>query len=90
MRSSDKSPLSQEIPAWCRQYQLRLEAAAQQVRLIRQSGDREEAKQAVGEVEMWDQDQVQSKLQELTQQMVHVVQSCNEEKGLMEDEYLAV
>jgi hypothetical protein len=39
---------------------------------------------------MREQDQVQSKLQELTQQMVHVVQSCNEEKGLMEDEYLAV
>jgi hypothetical protein len=39
---------------------------------------------------MREQDQVQSKLQELTQQMVHVVQSYKEEKGLMEDEYIAV
>jgi hypothetical protein len=39
---------------------------------------------------MREQDQVQSKLQELTQQMVHVVQACNAEKGLSKDEFLAV
>jgi len=33
-RSSDKSPAAQEIPAWCRLYQLELEAAAEQVRLL--------------------------------------------------------
>jgi hypothetical protein len=89
-RSSDKSPVAQEIPAWCRQYQCRLEPAAEQVWLIRENGEPDEAKQGLGEVEMQEQDQVRTKLQEITQQMLHVVQACNEKKGLIEDEFLAV
>jgi len=89
-RSSDKSPAAREIPVCCQQYQQRLDAAAEQVRLIRENGEPQEAEQGLGEVEMREQDSVQTKLQELTQQMVHVVQACNEEKGLIEDEIIAV
>jgi hypothetical protein len=39
---------------------------------------------------MTEQDPVRNKLQELTQQMVHVVQACNEEKEIIEDEFAAV
>jgi len=39
---------------------------------------------------MREQDPVQNKLQEMTQQMVHVVRACNEEKGLIEDEFVVV
>jgi len=89
-RSSDKSPGAQEIPAWCSQYKVRLEPAAEQVALIRENRGPEIAEQGLGEVDMRAQDPVQTKLQELTQQMVHVVQACNEEKGLIEDEFFAV
>ena len=39
---------------------------------------------------MREQDPVQTKLQEITEQMVRVVQVCNEAKGLIEDEFIAV
>lgn len=88
--SSDKSPAAQEIPAWCRKFQLRLEAAAEQVRQIQEAGEPEEAQLGLGEIKMPEQDPVQSKLQELTQQRVHVVQAFNEVKEITEEEFNAV
>ena len=38
---------------------------------------------------MQEQHPVQTKLLELTKNMVHVVQPCNDEKGLIEDEFVA-
>jgi len=51
-RSSDNSPAAREIPVWCQQYQTRLEAAAEQIRLIRENGEPEEAEQGPGEFEI--------------------------------------
>jgi len=89
-RSSVKSAAARALPEWCRKYQQRLEAAAEEIRLIKEYGEPEEAIEGLGEVEMAESDPVRTKLQELTQQMVHVVQACNEEKGLIEDEFVAV
>jgi len=61
-RCSDKSPAAQEVLVWCHQYQLLLEAAAKQVRLIRENEEPQEAEQGLGEVEMREQDPVQAKL----------------------------
>jgi hypothetical protein len=36
------------------------------------------------------QDPVLTKLQELAREMVHLVQACREEKGLTEDEFVAI
>jgi hypothetical protein len=89
-RRSDKSPRARALPECCQKYQQRLEAAAEEIRLIKENGEPEEAIQGPGEVAMAKSDPVRTKLQELTQQMVHVVQACNDEKGLIEDEFVAV
>jgi hypothetical protein len=39
---------------------------------------------------MGKQDPVQAKLQELARQMLHLVQACTEEQGLIEDEFVAI
>jgi len=39
---------------------------------------------------MAEPDPVRTKLQELTQQMIHVVQASNEEKELIQDKFVAV
>lgn len=83
------SPAVPQISAWCRGYELTLEAAGKQVRLLRENGELEEAEEGLGQIQMWEQDQVQTMLQELTQQMVHLVQAWNEEKGLIEEEFAA-
>jgi len=88
--SSDMSPAAREIPALCQQFQQRLDAAAERVHRIGENRETDVAEQGLGEVEMREQDPVQSKLQGVTQQMVHVVQASNEEKGLIEDEFIAV
>jgi hypothetical protein len=44
-----------------------LEAVAQEIKLIRENGEPEEALEGIGEIEMSEQDPVQTKLQELTQ-----------------------
>jgi hypothetical protein len=89
-RSSDKSPAVRVLPEWCQKYQQRLEAAAEEIRLIRENGEAEEPLAGLGEVKMAELDPVRTKLQELMQQMVQVVQACNEEKELIEDEFVAV
>lgn len=68
----------------------RLQAAAEEIRLIKENGEPDDTKLGLGEVEMQEQDQLQSNLQNLTQRMVHVVQACNEENGLLQDEFIAV
>jgi hypothetical protein len=87
--SSARSPRPQEIPQWCRNYQLRIEAAREQLKQIKEAGEPEEAQLGLGEVEM-NQDPVKQQLEGLTQQMVHIIEACNSEKGVIEEEFLSV
>jgi hypothetical protein len=87
--SSARSPRAQEIPQWCRNYQLRIEAAREQLKQIKEAGEPEEAELGLGEVEM-NQDPVKQQLEGLTQQMVHIIEACNSEKGIIEEEFLSV
>jgi SMC interacting uncharacterized protein involved in chromosome segregation len=52
----------------------------------------EQAEEGQGELEMPDASSnlVQKQLSELAQQVVHIVQACNEEKELLEDEFESV
>jgi hypothetical protein len=58
--------------------------------LIWEIGEPEEAVEGLEEVEMAESDSVRTKLQELTQQMVQVVEACHEEKDLIQDEFVTV
>jgi hypothetical protein len=87
--SSARSQRGQEIPQWCRNYQLRIEAAREQLKQIKEAGEPEEAELGLGEVEM-NQDPVKQQLEGLTQQMVHIIEACNSEKGIIEEEFLSV
>jgi hypothetical protein len=87
--SSARSQRAQEIPQWCRNYQLRIEAAREQLKQIKEAGEPEEAELGLGEVEM-NQDPVKQQLEGLTQQMVHIIEACNSEKGIIEEEFLSV
>jgi hypothetical protein len=87
--SSARSPRAQEIPQWCRNYQMRIEAAREQLKQIKEAGEPEEAQLGLGEVEM-NQDPVKQQLEGLTQQMVHIIEACNSEKGIIDEEFLSV
>jgi hypothetical protein len=88
--SSARSPRPQEIPEWCRNYQLRIEAAREQLKQIKEAGEPEQAELGLGEIEMRQADPVQQQLQGLTQQMVHIIEACNSEKEVLEEEFLSV
>jgi len=87
--NSARSPRPQELPQWCRNYQLRIEAAREQLKQIKEAGEPEEAELGLGEVEM-NQDPVRQQLEGLSQQMVHIIEACNSEKGIIEEEFLSV
>jgi len=87
--SSARSPRAQELPQWCHNYQLKIEAAREQLKQIKEAGETEEAQLGLGEVEM-NQDPVKQQLEGLTQQMVHIIEVCNSEKGIIEEEFLSL
>jgi len=87
--SSARSPRAQELPQWCRNYVSRIEAAREQLKQIKEAGETEEAPLGLGEIEM-SQDPVKQQLEGLTQQMVHIIEACNSEKGIIEEEFLSV
>jgi len=87
--SSARTPRPQEIPQWCRDYQLTIEAAREQLKQIKEAGEPAEAQLGLGEIEM-NQDPVKEQLEGLTQQMVHIIEACNSEKGIIEEEFLSV
>jgi Holliday junction resolvasome RuvABC endonuclease subunit len=68
---------------------MRIEAAREQLKQIKEAGEPEEAELGLGEVEM-NQDPVKQQLEGLTQQMVHIIEACNSEKGIIEEEFLSV
>jgi hypothetical protein len=65
--SPDKSPAAQEIPVSCRKFPQKLEAAAAHVCQINEAREPEQAQLGQGEIEMAEQDPVESNLQELRQ-----------------------
>jgi hypothetical protein len=85
-----KFPRAQEIPEWCQNNLLRIEAAREQLKQIKEAGEPEEAQLGLGEVEMRLDDPVQQQLQGLTQQIVHIIVACNSEKEVIEEEFLSV
>jgi len=56
--------------------------------LIKEQAEPEEAPEGQGEVEMLilNTDLVQEQLSELAQQIVHVIEACDEEKDILEEE----
>jgi len=60
--------------------------------LIKSQEEPDEAPSCQGEVERSEgnTDLVQKQLSELTQQTVHVIQACNEEKDLLEEDFDSV
>jgi len=88
--SSSKSPSSQEIPEWCQNYQRRIQAAKKQLKQIKEQGVPAEAQLGLAEVEMFQADPVQQQVQGLTQQMVHIIEACNSEKEVIDEEFLSV
>jgi hypothetical protein len=68
---------------------MRIEAAREQLKQIKEAGEPEEAETGLGEIEM-NQDPVTQQLEGLTQQMVHIMEACHSEKGIIEEEFLSV
>jgi len=87
-----RSPALRPVPEWCLGYQRRIEAARREYLLIKEQAEPEEALEGQGEIEMLEQntDLVQEQLLELAQQIVHVIEACNEEKDVLEEEFDSV
>lgn len=62
----------------------------EQLQRFKQAKDTEEAQLGIGEIPMPVADAVPDKLEQITQQMMHIVQACKEEKGIIEEEFVAV
>jgi len=69
-----------------------LEEARREYLLLKAHEEPEEAEERQGEVAMWEvnSDLVQNQLSELAQQVMHVIQACNEEKEIIEDDFESV
>jgi len=87
-----RSPAARPIPEWCLEYQRRIEATRRDYFLLKDQEEPEEAVEGQGEVEMIEAntDIVQEQLSELAQQIVHVIEACNEEKDVLEGEFDSV
>ena len=87
-----RSPAQREIPVWVQDYQNRLEEARREYLLLKNHEEPEEAEEGQGEVVMAEAstDLVQDQLSELAQQVMHVIQACNEEKEIIEDDFESV
>jgi len=85
-----RSPAPRDIPVWVQNYQNRLEEARREYRLLKDHEEPEEALEGQGEVVMMDTDLVQEQLSELAQQVMHVIQACNDKKEIIEDDFESV
>jgi predicted nucleic acid-binding Zn-ribbon protein len=87
-----RSPAARAIPDWCQDYQRRIEAARRDYFLLKEQEEPEEALEGQGEVQMSDvnSDLVQKQLSELPQQIVHVIEACNEEKDILKEDFDSV
>jgi len=84
-----RSPAPRPVPEWCLEYQRRIEEARRDYLLLKEQEEPEEALEGQGEVEMLepDTDLVQKQLLDLAQQIVHVIEACNQEKDLLEEDF---
>ena len=84
-----RSPAPKPVPEWWLRYQRRIEAARRDYLLKKEQAEPEEALEGQGEVEMLEPntDLVQEQLSELAQQIVHVIEACNQEKDLSAEEF---
>jgi len=68
---------------------MRIKAAREQLKQLKEAGEPEEAEVGLGEIEM-NQDPVRQQLEGLTQLMVHIIEAYNSEKEIIEEEFLSV
>jgi len=87
-----QSPAQREIPVWVQNYQNCLEEARREYLLLKNHEEPEEAEEGQGELVMSEAstDLVQNQLSELAQQVMHIIQACNEEKEIIEDDFESV
>jgi len=84
-----RSPAGTANPAWCQECQRRIENAQREYLLLKSQEEPDEAPSGQGEVEMNEASTNlgQKQLSGLGQQIVHVIQSCKEEKDILEEEF---
>jgi len=77
------------VPASCQEYQRRIEAAQRDCLVLSGQEVPEEVETGNGEMEMTEvnSDLVQRQLLELAQQVMHVIEACNEEKEVLEEKF---
>jgi len=85
-----RSPARRDVPVWVQSYQNRLEEARREYLLLKDHEEPEEALEGQGEVVMTGTDLVQEQLSELAQQVMHVIQACDDEKEIIEDDFESV
>ena len=87
-----RSPTQRPVPGWCLEYQKRIEDARRDYLRLKEQEEPEEAPEGQGEVEMLESNTnlVQEQLSELAQQIVHVIEACNEEKDLLKEDFDSV
>jgi hypothetical protein len=87
-----RSPVARPIPGWCLEFQRRIEAARRDYLLLKEQEEPEQALEGQGEIQMTEanSDLVQKQLSELAQQIVHVIEACNEEKDILEEDFDSV
>jgi len=87
-----RSPAARPIPEWCLEYQRRIEAARRDYLLLKEQEEPEEALEGQAEIQMSEAnpDLVQKQLPELAQQIVHVIEACNEEKDILKEDFDSV
>jgi len=87
MIEKPRSPAGRAIPEWCQGYQRRIEAARREYLLLKSEKEPVEVPSGQGEIKMSEANNnlVQKQLSPLDQQIVHVIQPCNEEKDVQEE-----
>jgi hypothetical protein len=83
-----RSPVASVTPAWCLEYQRTIEAAQKDYLLPKEQEEPKEAEEGQEVVVMTEAntDLVPKQLLELAQQIVHVIEACNEEKEVLKEE----
>jgi hypothetical protein len=81
--------VARPIPELCLEYQRRIEAARRDYLVLKEQQEPEEALEGQGEVQMSEAnpDLVQKQLSELAQQIIHVIEACNEGKHIQEEDF---
>jgi hypothetical protein len=81
--------VARAIPEWCLEYPRRIGAARRDYLLLQSQVEPEEALKGQGEIQMREENSnlVQKQLSELAQQIVHVIEACNDEKDVLKEDF---